>query len=454
MKRPKLSVALATFNEGENIGSCLQSIRDWADEIVIVDGGSSDKTVSIAKKYGAKIMVTDNPPIFHINKQKALEKCQGEWILQLDADERVSPELAEEIKKIISFKEEKIKDYQETLSQRKLFIKHQKLLEKRDGKIGEKAGDYAGFFVPRLNYFLGKYLRHGGVYPDGVIRLVEKGKAYFPCRSVHEQIVVQGKVGWLQNPLYHWADPTFKRYLARNNRYIDLLATDLKNKKVGKNPFQSLNYFLAKPAHWFFWTLIRHKGILDGWQGMVFSFFSALRFPRAYWRYLKNIIFLIFFLSIFAPKIWATSDYILPYPSFMPGHKLYFLEQIVDCLSYYWAFGNFARFKYELNLADKKVIEAKTLFEYRQYLLATKALSKSNQHFQKASLYLIKAEAEGKDISQKLANYQLAGNKHREVLKGLKEELPEDFLWQPENQETTRLDLERQIEEAIEIRAI
>lgn len=284
--RSNLSVVLATFNEEKNIGSCLESVKDIADEIVIVDGSSTDRTREIAKEYGARIIKTTNPPIFHINKQKALEAATGVWVLQLDADERVTPQLAKEIKQITEMSDEKIDEHQERLSNRKLFIRHKKLLEQRDEEIGKSGGEYAGFFVPRLNFFLGKFLRHGGVYPDGVIRLVKQGKAYFPAKSVHEQIVVDGRVGWLQHDLLHMADPTFKRYLERNSRYIDLLATELKRDKVGKNPLQFINYFVCKPLWWFLLTQIRHKGILDGWQGVVFSFFSALRFPRAYWRYL------------------------------------------------------------------------------------------------------------------------------------------------------------------------
>jgi glycosyltransferase involved in cell wall biosynthesis len=281
----KISVAIATFNEAENIGPCLESVRQLADEIVVVDGRSQDKTVAVAKKHGAKVIVTDNPPLFHLNKQKALEACQGEWILQLDADERVTPELVREIKKIVSMNDHQIEEYQKTLPQRKLFLRHQKMIEKRDGKIGQNKDGYVGFFLPRLNYFLGKYLRYGGVYPDGVIRLVKKTKARFPCQSVHEQIMIDGQVGWLQNDLIHLADPTFKRYLQRNSRYIDLMASDFQKEKIGRNPIQMVNYFFLKPTTWFFWTLMRHKGILDGFQGVIFSFFSALRFPRAYWRY-------------------------------------------------------------------------------------------------------------------------------------------------------------------------
>ena len=100
--KQKLSVVLAVFNEQENLGKCLDSVKDLADEIIIVDGGSSDRTVEIAKSYGAKVIETNNPPIFHINKQKALELATNQWILQLDADERVSKKLLNEIEEVIN----------------------------------------------------------------------------------------------------------------------------------------------------------------------------------------------------------------------------------------------------------------------------------------------------------------------------------------------------------------
>lgn len=284
MKTSSLSVVLATFNEEKNLPACLDSIKNIADEIIIVDGSSSDRTVEIAHKFGAKVKVTDNPPMFHINKQKALEMATKDWILQLDADERVSADLANEIKNVIALTNDEIADYQSKLPDKKLFLRHQKLLEQRDGTIGTK-GDYTAFFVPRLNYFLGKYLRFGGVYPDGVIRLVKKGKAHFPCKDVHEQIAVEGKVGWLQQPLYHYDSPTFARYIQRNNRYVALLANELKDQNTPKNIFSMVKYLLVLPIQWFVLSFGRHKGFLDGWQGFVFAFFSALRFPRAYLKY-------------------------------------------------------------------------------------------------------------------------------------------------------------------------
>lgn len=288
MQGQKLSVILATFNEENNLPACLDSVKDLADEIVIVDGSSTDRTVEIAKSYHAKVVITDNPPIFHINKQKALDLATHQWILQLDADERVSKALAGEIKKVITMSKQELESYQDTLPHKALFLRHQKLLEQRDGTIGTGKGEYAAFFVPRLNYFLGKYLRFGGVYPDGVIRLVKKGHAHFPCKSVHEQIEVNGKVGWLHNSLLHQDSPTFKRYLQRNSRYIDLIVRELQEEKAKKDFSTGMAYLFTKSFSWFFMTLIRHKGILDGYQGVIFSFFSALRFPRAYIRYLKS----------------------------------------------------------------------------------------------------------------------------------------------------------------------
>jgi glycosyltransferase involved in cell wall biosynthesis len=285
MSQKSLSVVLATFNEEQNLPECLTSVKNLADEIVIVDGTSTDKTVEVAKKFGAKVIVRENPPIFHINKQKAIDHATKDWILQLDADERITPELAAEIKKVIQMSERELEDYQQNLPDKKLFLRHQELLEQRDGAIGTKAGPYVAFFIPRLNYFLGKYLKYGGVYPDGVIRLLKKGKAYLPAKDVHEQMVVEGRVGWLQNPLYHKDSPTFKRYLQRNSRYIDLLASQFAEQKLSQDLPTQLKYMVIKPFTWLLMTQIRHKGILDGAQGFIFSLFSALRFPRAYLRY-------------------------------------------------------------------------------------------------------------------------------------------------------------------------
>ncbi len=253
-----LSVVLATFNEEKNLPACLDSIKKLADEIVIVDGSSTDKTVEIAKKYGAKVIVTDNPPIFHINKQKAIDRATKDWVLQLDADERVTPELGSEIEEVLNGK----------------------------WKMENGKSEISGYWIPRKNLFLGRYLMKGGQYPDYTLRLYKRGKGRLPQKSVHEQAVVEGEVGYLTYPLIHIADPSFSRYLLRFGRYTDLIRDELREKKVGYNPYVIVKYLFLLPTWWFLLTYIRHKGFMDSWQGFVFSLFSSLRFPVAYIKYL------------------------------------------------------------------------------------------------------------------------------------------------------------------------
>lgn len=282
----KLSIVYATRNEEKHIGDSIRAVKDIADELIVVDEFSTDNTAEIAKDLGARVVKEPHQPIFHITKQKAIDLAQGEWILQMDADERVTPELAQEIKSVVGMTPTERKKHQEGLFNRKLFVKHKRLLEDRDGRIGDSEGDYTAYLIPRRNFFLGKYLKYGGTYPDGVIRLFQKGQAYLPGKSVHEQYVVKGRVGWLQGHLLHLADTSFKHYLKRNSYYIDLIVDEMREEKLKISPISLLNYLIIKPTSWFLLTQIRHKGILDGWQGMVFSFFSALRFPRACIRYI------------------------------------------------------------------------------------------------------------------------------------------------------------------------
>ncbi len=246
----KLSLCIATFNEESFIHYPLDSAYDLADEVVIVDGGSSDKTVEVARSYGPKVKVisTNNPAMFHLNKQKAIEAAKGEWILQLDADEALSDELKEEIRKAIG------------------------------------GSSFLAYWIPRKNYFLGRFLTKGGVYPDFTIRLYKNGVAHFPCKSVHENVEVKGKVGYLKNPLLHYADPSFSRYLKRWQRYTGLDAGILIKNKQKPNIF---DYLISKPTTWFFSSYFRHLGFLDGWQGFVFHFMSSIRFWAIYTKYLK-----------------------------------------------------------------------------------------------------------------------------------------------------------------------
>ncbi len=276
-----ISVALAVLNEEQSLDRCLKSVEKLADEIVVVDGGSTDRTIKIAKKYHARIIQTTNPAMFHINKQKALNAAKGEWILALDADEAVSPLLAQEIRDVVAGKTH----VQLSAKKQRLFQRHQQRIEARDGAVGTEHGEITAYFVPRLNFYLGGWLKHGGVYPDGVIRLLKKGKAHFPCKSVHEQLAVDGKVAWLQNDLLHYADPTFGRYLMRANRYTSLTADRMLADHVSTSVLSILHYMIFKPCATFLSLYIRHKGVLDGFPGFVWALFSGLHYPLAFMKY-------------------------------------------------------------------------------------------------------------------------------------------------------------------------
>lgn len=282
----KLSVVLATRNEEKNIGRCLASVKDIAEEIIVVDEYSTDKTVEIAKGYNAKVFLESHHDIFHITKQKALDKARNEWILQMDADETITPELSDEIKEVINMTNEEI--LSRTHKNKKLadlFVRHGKLIEERDGKIGRDTGEVVAFFIPRVNMFLGKPLIHAGVYPDPAIRLVKKGKAHFPAKSVHELMQIDGQVEWLYNNMLHYDSPTLERYLLRLNRYTDLQAAELRKNKTGKGLFGFVEYLIFKPLYTFVNLYFRHKGFMDGVNGFLWSFLSATHFPIAYFKY-------------------------------------------------------------------------------------------------------------------------------------------------------------------------
>jgi len=221
-KSATLSIALATYNEQDNIVDCLKSLKGIATEVIVVDGSSTDQTRQLAKKHGAKVYKTTNKPIFHINKNLAIKKCKGDWILQLDADERLTPELKEEIAQVLSGSYFGYTDW-------------------RSSKKYQADTPPVAYWLKRRNYFLGHYFTKSGQYPDPVIRLFRRGFATLPAKSVHEQMKVNGPLAWLKSDLDHFATPTFSRYIQRENRYSSLTAQELKDGGVTINPFSYLS---------------------------------------------------------------------------------------------------------------------------------------------------------------------------------------------------------------------
>ena len=243
----KLSIILAAYNEEKNIKRCLESVK-WADEIIIVDGQSTDKTVAIAKKYTAKIFSRENPLMFHKNKQLAIEKATGDWILYLDADEEVSQALKKEVLEAITSQE------------------------------------INGFWLPRKNIIFGKWIRYSGWWPDEQLRLFRNGKAFLPCQSVHEQPELKGEAGHLKTPLIHYNYRTVSQFIDKLNH---LYTENDKNIFLAeKKKFHWLDAFRFPTAE-FLKRFFKEKGYKDGLHGLVLSLlqaFSALVLFAKVWE--------------------------------------------------------------------------------------------------------------------------------------------------------------------------
>lgn len=163
-------------------------------------------------------------------------------------------------------------------------------------------------------------------------------------------------------------------------------------------------------------------------------------------------VVILFFIVSLLPLNIVKADYVLPYPSYLPGNKLYQLSLLLDKLENFWYWGNIAQFKYHLKLADKYLVEAKTLFEYEQYLLAVRALGRSDREFKQILPDLTKADKQGEDISQLKTMFSAASLKHIAVLTALAVQVPQIFVWTPEKNAPTTLKLGQLLKNSIEIR--
>ncbi len=233
----RLSVAIITLNEESNIRRTLDSVR-WADEIVIVDSGSTDRTVEICREF--------TPHVHHLDwlgygrqKNAAIDRTTGDWVLSLDADEPVEAELADEVRSIIS-----------------------------------SPGARDGYRIPRKTYFLGRLVRHGGWYPDLNLRLFRRGKGRFEERSVHEAVRVDGSVGTTRHAILHYAYPDLASYLASINRYSSLAVQVMAEKGIAPFKVSWLN-ILFRPIFTFLYKYFFRLGFLDGKHGLVLNLFHS-----------------------------------------------------------------------------------------------------------------------------------------------------------------------------------
>jgi len=234
MTMAKLSVVIIKKNEDGNIKQCLESVK-WADEIIVVDSFSTDKTVEIAKQYTKKIFLNDNSRCINLNKNLGMGKATGDWILVLDADEVVTPKLRAEIKEIL----------------------------RRDDKR------FDGYSVIRECNFLGKWMRHGG-WHEYEPKMVRKGKGSYP-KGLHDALKIDGKVGYLKNSLLHYNFRTVSEWINKMDFYTALEANEMEEKGLKFNVARAF-YF---PFGVFFRQYLSKAGFKDGFHGFTAAVFAA-----------------------------------------------------------------------------------------------------------------------------------------------------------------------------------
>jgi glycosyltransferase involved in cell wall biosynthesis len=231
-----LSACIISFNEADNIGACLASL-DFCDEIVVVDCGSTDATVSICEAAGARVLYRAFDG-FRSQKQFALEQCANDWVLSLDADERVSPALRAAIQ-----------------------------AARASGFAG-----VAGYRFARLSDYFGRFLRHGNAYPDRVLRLFDRRRGgWRGAQEVHESVSVDGAVGRLAGDLIHYPYRSLEHQLAKTQRYARMMAEH----EFARGKRASLLKLALSPG-WRFWRgYVLRGGFLDGWRGLVYAYVRA-----------------------------------------------------------------------------------------------------------------------------------------------------------------------------------
>ncbi|MGH9508742.1 MAG: glycosyltransferase family 2 protein [Terriglobales bacterium] len=273
----RLSVVLITLNEEANLPPTLASVRplvaDGVGEIIVLDSGSMDRTLEIAHAHGARIF-SEEWKGYSAQKNSAIDKAAGEWVLSLDADESLEPELAEEILEVLAVYQtfDHARQSGDPLESGKL-----QLFDGKHGEveIGEKVN---GYRIPFKHHFLGRWVKHGGFYPDRKLRLFRKGQGRFKERAVHEAVEVDGATGQLNHAIIHRGYPTLSAYIEHMNRYSTLGA-----EVTGKRGFSLINIVL-RPWATFVYNYFFRLGFLDGREGLLLHLYHAVYVS---WKYAK-----------------------------------------------------------------------------------------------------------------------------------------------------------------------
>lgn len=243
---PTLSVIIITKNEAHAIEECLASVA-WADEIIVVDSGSTDNTVALCQSFGAKVTVTDWPG-FGPQKNRALNLATCDWVLSIDADERVTTELRQDIETAIT-----------------------------------NPNNNSAFRMPRLSSYCGQFMRHSGWWPDYITRLFLRGKGRISDDLVHEHVIVDGTTKTLNSPLHHISYTNLEEVLEKTNRY----STDGAVMAYTRGKRASLISAITHGFWAFIRTYIIRLGFLDGKMGFILAVSNA---ETTYYRYLKLML--------------------------------------------------------------------------------------------------------------------------------------------------------------------
>ena len=246
----KISAIVITYNEAANITECLGSLK-WCDEILVIDSASSDNTCELAREFTNNITITGNLP-YGEKRNIGIDKAAFDWILWIDADERISPELKAEITNLIN----------------------------------DQNSKHDAYLINRRSFFINKFIKHSGWYPDYTLRLFKKSAGIrFDSLLVHEKAVYNGSTGRLKSDILHYTDRNFEHYVNKLNNYTSLSAEELKAKGKKASFFD----IIFRPAFTFFKMYFLKLGILDGYMGLVLSTLSSVHVMTKYSKlYLVN----------------------------------------------------------------------------------------------------------------------------------------------------------------------
>lgn len=259
---PTLSVIVITRNEAHNLHDCLQSVQGLANEVVVVDSNSSDGTRDIAQHHGAVVLQPADWPGFGPQKQRALDAATGDWVLSLDADERVTPELAEDIRQVLMANAHQAGDAAATAD------------------IADTPAALAAYQMPRLSWYCGRFIRHSGWQPDHVLRLFPRAHARFSDDLVHERVISDLPVKTLRHHLLHYSYLNFSQVLSKTDAY----STASAQQAFARGKRASVASAVGHGAWAFFRTYVIRAGFLDGPHGLALAISNA---EASYYKYLK-----------------------------------------------------------------------------------------------------------------------------------------------------------------------